>query len=574
MRRARGMSRALALALVGLSAAPRLGATEPLPVRQELVAVSAGNVTWLPASQGPYAVPHGSGLRFWLRGAKGAERAAAPGSRARELGFSAPSAGHFDEDLGSVVLRVDAVEVQALDHRGARVDPSRSHASLSRSLPSELGSLPAADQDALRFLVIAPSGVDVPALQIASYGAALEPLDAQPRLQVEPTPCPSGVAPELVCRRSLPLRAVGDALDRGQGLVRERSVRAALGGTLRVSLAHRPLLELKVGGPRETRWGPIERLRARLRVLVLRQRAGGPPALGGSDAQARQIMLKELSAAGGLWAQCGIELGPPSGVPIQIVDPPSAQLVTVGCGLGQPASGGELRLRVGKRSVRVPTTAGESPVAVASRLAEALGGGAKVFENPRASGDAVATADVLLERAPKLELLADAPLSSDVTLPLCISGLDLSDGLRHFGDVDAFVGTVEERTLLRAFDDGDAGTIEVLVVPSFERSERIGESFILTRGSSLSSSVIIDREAIRAGARSFALAHELGHVFLAMPGHPDDFGVDQSWSLMDADVADATVFGPRRLSVADCERALAQSGPGALVPLLTPVPLR
>jgi hypothetical protein len=55
-----------------------------------------------------------------------------------------------------------------------------------------------------------------------------------------------------------------------------------------------------------------------------------------------------------------------------------------------------------------------------------------------------------------------------------------------------------------------------------------------------------------------------------MPGHPDDFGVDQSWSLMDADVADPTIFGPRRLSNADCERALTQSGPRAFTPLLEP----
>ena len=59
-----------------------------------------------------------------------------------------------------------------------------------------------------------------------------------------------------------------------------------------------------------------------------------------------------------------------------------------------------------------------------------------------------------------------------------------------------------------------------------------------------------------------------------MPGHPDDFGVDQSWSLMDADVADPSIFGPRRLSLADCERAVAQSGPGSDVPLLERVPLR
>ncbi|MES1182321.1 MAG: hypothetical protein ABUL60_00830, partial [Myxococcales bacterium] len=64
---------------------------------------------------------------------------------------------------------------------------------------------------------------------------------------------------------------------------------------------------------------------------------------------------------------------------------------------------------------------------------------------------------------------------------------------------------------------------------------------------------------------------ELGHVFMAMPGHPDDFGVDQPWSLMDADVADGTIFGPRHLSLADCERAATQSGPGSPVPVLAPL---
>jgi hypothetical protein len=58
-----------------------------------------------------------------------------------------------------------------------------------------------------------------------------------------------------------------------------------------------------------------------------------------------------------------------------------------------------------------------------------------------------------------------------------------------------------------------------------------------------------------------------------MPGHPDDFGVDQSWSLMDSDVADATIFGPRRLSLSDCQRALTQTGPKALTPVLESLPL-
>ncbi len=40
---------------------------------------------------------------------------------------------------------------------------------------------------------------------------------------------------------------------------------------------------------------------------------------------------------------------------------------------------------------------------------------------------------------------------------------------------------------------------------------------------------------------------------------------------MDADVADATIFGPRRLSAAECDRAILESGPNSDAPLLLPV---
>jgi hypothetical protein len=156
---------------------------------------------------------------------------------------------------------------------------------------------------------------------------------------------------------------------------------------------------------------------------------------------------------------------------------------------------------------------------------------------------------------------------------VCLGEVDLSDGLQHFNDFDAVSGTVEERSLLKAFDDGDPATLEVFVIPNFAHSGRIGESFIYADGSSVRNAVIIDRAGIRAGARSYALAHELGHILLDMPGHPDDYGVDQPSSLMDADAADPTIFGPRRLTVADCERALRQSGPRAPVPLLEDWPL-
>jgi len=437
--------------------------------------------------------------------------------------------------------------------------------------------LPGPDHDALRFLLIGPPDATLEPLQAQTRDSAGKPLDAIVNVNTEPATCPDGVAPELVCRETPALRLVPDALDRSHPAVKARSLQASPGGTLRLTLGPKQLLEVPVGGPRAAAWSAGDTFRARLRVLVLRAHVGGLPAVGGSDAGARQLMARELATANALWGQCGIGLALAEKSSIQVVDPPATQLLTVGCGLGQPASGGELRLRSAKHSVSLLTHAGESPVAVALRLAEALAGAGKpppVFENQRAAADARPSADLLLDAARPWQPSGNAPLSSDPTLPLCLGQLDLSDGLTHFGDADAFSGTFEERALLRAFDDGDPRTIEVLVVPEFVHGERIGESFIVSPGSSLSNSVIIDRSAIITGARSFALAHELGHVLMAMPGHPDDFGVDQSWSLMDSDVSDPTIFGPRRLSLSDCQRALTQTGPHAITPLLEAVPPR
>lgn len=462
-----------------------------------------------------------------------------------------------------------------LDGQGATLDAAHATASLSRTLPLELGEIPGPDHDALRFLLIATPDATLSALDVVTLNAQGRPVDVLVNFRSEPTVCPDGVAPELVCRQTLPLRLVGDALDRTHPALKSRSIRAELGGTVRLLLGAQKLLELPVAGPRRPNRAPLETLRARLRVLVLRARAGGAPAVGGSDAGARSVMQTELAHAAAIWAQCGIDLGPSAKPSIEIVDPPKTQLLTVGCGLGQAASGGVLRLRSGRRTASVVTHPGDSPVAVALRLADALAAEREVpqvFENQRAAGDALPSADVLLSRSRVWQRAGTEPLSSDPTLPVCLGQVDLSDGLAHFGDADAFSGSFEERALLRAFDDGDPRSVEVLVVPEFEGGQRIGESFIVSPGSSLPNSVIIDRSAITAGARSFALAHELGHVFLAMPGHPDDFGIDQSWSLMDADVADGTIFGPRRLSRSDCERAVTQTGPTSLTPVLQPVP--
>jgi hypothetical protein len=153
---------------------------------------------------------------------------------------------------------------------------------------------------------------------------------------------------------------------------------------------------------------------------------------------------------------------------------------------------------------------------------------------------------------------------------VCVPTLDLSNGLRHFTDADSLVGTLEERMLIHATTDGDPGTVDVIVVPAFRGESRIGESFIgLDRGV-LRNLLILDRTAFRVAHASFTLAHELGHILLDEPGHTDDYGPDTPTSLMDSDAVIATAFGPRRLSQAECDRAIAQ-GTGELRPaLLTP----
>jgi hypothetical protein len=315
-------------------------------------------------------------------------------------------------------------------------------------------------------------------------------------------------------------------------------------------------------------------------MRLVRLSPGGSPPIGGNDAAAMELGREEIRTTSGLWGQCGVHFGADADLDVQVVDPPPPYLVAVGCTLGLPASGGSIGLVVDKKRVEVATAAGQTPTQVAAQVAAALaraGFSATMSVNARIAPGALRTADVVVRHKDgtlaTVSPASPSGLTTDPTLNVCLGEVDLSDGLSHFTDFDAVAGTVEERTLIKAFDDGDPTTIEVLVIPSFSRTGRIGESFIYADGGSIRNAVIIDRAAIRAGARSFALAHELGHILLDMPGHPDDFGVDSPSSLMDADAADPTIFGPRRLSVAECERALRQSGPQAPVPLLQPWPL-
>ena len=473
------------------------------------------------------------------------------------------------------------VRLTVVDAWGKGVDRDHSHASIERTPPERTSEDPTpavpGDPDAIRFVLSGPKEELPAAVRVASRDIGDAEVD---RLDVTltDTACPAGFGP--LCRVTPLLRIVADDIDRNHPLVKDRSVRADVGGSLGVSAGGRAFGSIRVGGPRMTPVGSIARLRGKLRIVIVRHRPKGAPAFGTDDEGAKVLARRQLGLANALWGQCGINFGEESEADVRIVDPPPTYLLALGCDVGLPSSGGEVRVRIDGHDVRAelkPRMTPRAAARVVARAVEQAGFVARVSENARIEPGADRTADVLVRRRDgqfvTIERPLDGRITTDATMTACIGGVDLSDGLDHFVDVDAPAGTVEERALVKAFDDGDPSTIKVFMIPAFAGGGRIGESFIYADRSSVRNVVIEDRAGVRADRASFALAHELGHILLDMPGHPDDYGVDLPTLLMDSDAADPSAFGPRRITIGECARAFRQSGPRAPVPLLTVWPL-
>lgn len=552
-------------------------------------------------------------LRLWsggapMTGAKGRASAKAP----LLVQGLAPGVSQLLRDGSALRVNVlQAYRVTALAKRGQEArwtEPP--FASMSR-VASPLSSAKKTSEnpaESFRLGVRGARGELPAALYLLSYTASGRLLDELGPLELKPTPCPTALlasaqaatkppastATELACSVSGELRVISMAADRdhpGRGL----AVRASLDGRLELRTQPR-LSELRgsaeihlVSPSLGTDAESLDRRVgvANLRVHVLRQAAGGSPAIGGSDAGAEMLMRREVAESAELWAQCGVQLEISS---LKVVDPPTSQLLSVGCEQGAAAAGGELTLAIGERQLSLKWGAGLTPRDVSQRIRagiEQLGFKVAVRRNGRNAFAALESFDLVVTDKAGNAVALGPPgskaraqqLATDPTLPICIGAVNLTDGLSHFNDFNASSGTLEERTLLGALEDADPASIELLVIPSFVQSAvsvpsggRIGESFIYTSGSSLRNALIVDRAGIRAGSRSFVLAHELGHILLDQPGHPDDFGVDDPGRLMDSDAAEASVFGPRRLTRAECRRLWAQSGPSAPLPLFRELP--
>ncbi len=482
-----------------------------------------------------------------------------------------------------------AIEVRGFGMRDGVanwVDFARDHASVERTPPARVEGLADAtydDPDALRIVIEQSSEVAeraIPGITVESVSAAGTHIDTLDGLTLGASSCRPG-ASGVRCVASTPVRFVMDDVDRLHPLVVGRSLRAEVGGAIVVREGGRKLQAIRVLGPRRTAAGPLGRMRATIRPFVTRVTNNGAPSIGGTDAGAVASLRAELALASAIWGQCGLSFGPPAATEVRVVNPPPPYLLAIGDDAGLPASGGEIHLRAEGHVFSVAIPRGATPDRIAREVVRALdqkGLQAVVSSNARIAPGATGSVDVLVRRkdgtlATLEPLSPGAALTTDSTLVVRIGSVDLSDGLQHFGDMDSVAGTLEERTLLKAIDDGDPHTVEVVVVPSFAGGGRIGESFIASDFSSLRNVVLLDRAGVRARRSSLTLAHELGHVLMDMPGHPDDFGIDTPTLLMDSDASDASPFGPRRLTLDECARVVRQAGPKARLPLLTEWPV-
>lgn len=440
-------------------------------------------------------------------------------------------------------------------------DVAVSRVDVVRTPPAPLDALPPGE-NAYRVRVTVDGGA--PVVRVRSVASDRSELGS---LIPTMTPCRSGVAG---CFESAPLRFATEAADVNHAASRGRSLRVRLGATVEAVLGS-DVASVPVLGPRVTSIGAIEPHSARLRVLVARQSKKGLPAFGMTPELAILIAKKQVERADAVWAACGIRFD----AEVQLFDPPSGNALAVGCEIGARArERGHLDLVVDGRPVSSTFDAGATPREAARRLLAAVvdaGFRADLHDNRESGPSGEPTTDVVVfDKAGKPAQVSKAG-SSDDTLTLCPMSFDGRGGLVHFTDVDAVPGTLGERALLRAVDDGDPSTIELVIVPSFATAGRIGESFIPSDDGTAIRAIIEDRAGVRADLVSFALAHELGHVLLDVPGHTDDHGTDTPTRLMDSDAADPSAFGPRRLSVDECVRAFRSSGAKSRSPVLFPV---
>ena len=382
-------------------------------------------------------------------------------------------------------------------------------------------------------------------------------------------------------RSGLPLRSpfirlVADSVDKQARGAEQRTLLVALRDRVVVGYRGRRVT-LYVGRPGNED-GPLAARQARLSIHILRQTTEGPAVIGRNDVDALEIMRAQVRSANEVWAQCGLTFGAASEVAMDVVNPPPPTMLAVADDDGLPArGGGEIRFRVDAQSIGpLATRTSATPASTAEDIAKALRAHGLVahvspnLPNRSAAGPGV---DIVVRRSDgsfvDIEPDDEHPLSSDAQQSLKIGRVDLSDGLLEFDNMTALVGSLEERSLLKTLADDDPATIDVFIVNQFSNATRQGEAFIAEPRAAIVNAVVLDRNGLRHSPLAWTLAHEIGHVLMNDPLHPDNIGPDRPWLLMDADNGRGTVDGPKRLRAQDCQRVRDEARKAAS-PLLVP----
>ena len=474
------------------------------------------------------------------------------------------------QDQETVRKPLHAVELTFLDAQNRPMRPAQTGLAISQRVTRD-ASLPRSSEHGLTSRD--PRNFRVQIVDSAAIGKRIE---AQLEALGETGQLRQALALTLVREdtsqpfRSRFVRLVGDHVDRDARGVAGQALLVGLRDTVRIvytTAGRRVEQAMRVSRPGDET-SAIAARQASLRIFVLRATRGGLPIIGTDDASALRLMRDEITSANEIWLQCSITFGAASEVPIEIVDPPESGFIAVANRDGLPARGGSIHLRIdGRVLMPIVVPAGSSATDTGLRIAEAVraaGFDAQVTVNPKTVFGAAPGADVVVRRRNGQLALVDAPigvpLTTDPQQRLELGVVDLGDGLEEFDNMTASSGTLEERTLVKTLADDDPSTVDLFIISRFTHGTRQGEAFIEASSGAIGNAVILDRTGLRHRETAWTMAHEIGHVLLNQPLHPDNVGRDRPWLLMDSDNNRGTVNGPKRLTPEECSQARDAAG--------------
>ncbi|MFT5357972.1 MAG: hypothetical protein ACI9KE_005209 [Polyangiales bacterium] len=360
--------------------------------------------------------------------------------------------------------------------------------------------------------------------------------------------------------RSPWLRLVSDALEESAPGAARQLLHVHVGDQVEASVLD-ATQSLRVGRPDVERGdSAVRHLELALTLLAPR----GSPAVGGAPEAALRLSSHLVQSVADAWSPCLVHVRHTA----RLSAPPPPALLSVSDEDGLPArGGGAFHFQAGVELINVESVAGDSPFQSAERIAEELRAhsfSADVLRVPATTFGAGPGADIVVrdDQGFLVHLRRDPEhaLSSDARQSLDIAEVHLADGLAAF-DNHRPGGTLEERALVALLRDDDPRTVDVFVIGAFTGSPRQGEAFIPSDVGPAAGAVIIDRRGAAYARTAWTLAHEVGHVLLNDPFHPDNFGPDTPHRLMDSNRHDGTLEGPRRVTPEECARVRSSTTP-------------